>query len=169
MLKSSNIYRVGSVGLFIGWFCLSLASFAEDQVTPPSSAETPNQQSLLIGQWDYTAFFYQGHRYEKPNPQLHVTFDFETETEVRLTWLRDEDGSLCERLASYEIRNNDTLYQKNIWVNPDNSFECGKDPDMILGHESETKFKIEQNELNLYLGLNGEDFIYILARVNLSH
>lgn len=148
--------------IFFSLFCVN-PIWANQQAVQPAQGT-----SALLGLWDYVAFFYQDHRYVKPNPALHVTFDFETETEVRLKWIRDEDNSLCERLATYHVKDN-ILFQKVTWVNPDNSFECGKDPDMVMGSESETKFEIKDDELNLYLGLNGEDFIYILKRVSLSH
>jgi len=123
------------------------------------------QSSDLAGGWDYTGFIYQGQKYAKPNDKLHVHFYFESGSLVRLHWTRDEDGSSCERLAVYNIED-DILYQKIIWVNPKNSFECAKDPDMTMDEQTQTPISMaNENELDLHLGLNGEEFIYILNRI----
>ena len=117
----------------------------------------------LYGKWEYVGFQYQGNYYHT-NPNLHVVFNFESEDRLRLSWTRDDDQSHCARLAEYKI-SDDVLYQKVIWLDPENSFGCSSDPDMVLGQVSETQFSTSENVLNLYLSLNGEQLIYILNRL----
>ena len=118
----------------------------------------------LIGRWDYVGFHYQGHYFQKPNPDLHVIFEFDANQHVKLTWIRDDDHSHCNRIADYAV-NQGVLRQTIIWVDPDNSYGCSSDPDMTLGKTSETPYQVHENKLNLYLSLNGEELVYVLDRL----
>lgn len=117
----------------------------------------------LEGTWRYDGFFYQGHRYENPNPDLTLTFTFLNNGLDRLYWARVGDNGFCEREAHYTSADNQ-LYQQVTWVNPKNRSECSKDPDMNLGAESLVNFEVLEDELHLLLELKGEPFHYILRR-----
>ncbi|MFN3698460.1 MAG: hypothetical protein ACK4VO_13575 [Pseudobdellovibrio sp.] len=118
----------------------------------------------LIGRWSYVGFHYQGNYFQKPNPDLHVTFEFEQNNKVKLSWVRDDDGSHCTRIADYSIIDS-VIHQTVVWVDPENSFGCSSDPDMVLGKTSKTTYSVSENVLNLYLSLNGEELVYVLNRL----
>jgi hypothetical protein len=118
----------------------------------------------VTGLWEFDGFLYQGHRYARPNPSLHVIFEFATPEILSLKWYRDDETAFCHRISLYGIEQN-KIRQKIIWVDPDNSMSCSSDLDMQLGRESENRIEIVENQINLYLELNGEDFIYILKKM----
>jgi hypothetical protein len=102
--------------------------------------ETP---SLPPGsEWLYLGYIYQNKVFPPLDPELKMRFFFESGGRVRLIW--ENSGGLvrCERLAEYKIINNIYLWQKNIWVNPQNHTQCASDKDMALGYESTSVFKI---------------------------
>lgn len=117
----------------------------------------------LTGRWQYDGFFFEGHRYPNPNPDLTVQFTFYGEKSSHLIWHRKGDPGSCERKGIYEQRG-EYLYQKVTWLNPKNLAECGRDPDMQLGRETLNRFEILPDELRLFFDLNGKEFIYILRR-----
>jgi hypothetical protein len=122
------------------------------------------QDSALIGTWKYIGYNYQGHESPAPNPDLDLRFTFDQQQTSLLTWFHNGESDFCQRLATYEIRNDGWLYQKTVWVNPKNEIFCTKDPEMKLGNESLTHYRIENNRLNFDLELGGQPFVYILSR-----
>lgn len=121
----------------------------------------PAHSSSVVGEWSYDGFFYDGHRYPNPNPDLSLTFTFRENGISRLYWERTDESGFCEREALYELRG-EFLYQKVIWLNPKNLPSCSKDPDMHMGQETESRFEVNTEELRLFFDLNGKEFIYIL-------
>jgi hypothetical protein len=117
----------------------------------------------LLGRWQYDGFLYEGHRYPNPNPDLDLTFTFLVDGKSRLSWLRKNDGTFCERIADYQVVE-EHLLQKVTWVNPKNASECRADSDMQLGQETDTVISIEEPELTFFVNLNGKPFLYILKR-----
>lgn len=121
-------------------------------------------ENALLGTWQYDGFFYDNHRYPNPNPNLILRFTFEPNGVSRLKWYRKDENGFCERLADYKIHDGDFLNQKVTWINPGNAPDCGKDPDMQMGKESDNRFSIQDGELSLHFELNGKEFLYILRR-----
>ena len=119
--------------------------------------------SDLVGAWTYDGYIYRDDRYPLPNPNLHLTFTFRDDDQVRLFWTRRDETGFCEREAFYSIEN-DLLYQKIDWVNPDNRPDCQSDSDMQLGRESLTRVRIVGDELHFILNLDDEDFFYVLKK-----
>jgi hypothetical protein len=122
----------------------------------------------LLGTWQYDGYIYQGNRYPSPNPELYLTFTFRANGRVRLFWSRANENGFCEREAQYTI-DQDRLFQKIDWVNPDNLPECQNDPDMQLGRESTTRIKVASGELYFYFHLDDDEFIYVLKQESLTH
>lgn len=118
----------------------------------------------IVGTWQYDGFLYDGHRYPNPNPSLELFFIFNSDGVSKLYWQRRNETAFCERLAKYTQSDN-ILWQKVIWINPNNSSECAKDVDMNLGQESTTTISIDKSELNFLFDLNGKAFLYILKRI----
>ena len=123
----------------------------------------PHTGGELLYTFQYDGFFYDGHRYPNPNPNLILRFTFRTDGISHLKWFRTDEPGWCERKADYQGRK-DTLYQKVIWLNPANRADCSRDPDMQLNKETESRFSVENDELHLFFDLNGKEFIYILRR-----
>jgi hypothetical protein len=122
----------------------------------------PAHANPLSGTWQYDGFFFQGHRYPTSDPGLFLTFTF-TENYSRLYWERKGESGFCERIAEFRAEEN-ILFQKVVWVNPQNNAECAKDPDMQLGVESQVKFQTPDNFLHFFFDINGQEFIYILKQ-----
>ncbi len=117
----------------------------------------------IVGSWIYDGFSFEGHRYPNPNPDLVLKFQFTPDQKARLNWHRLNESGFCEREAEYRVQDQ-ILHQVVTWVNPENNSDCGRDPDMQLGRETQTRFAIEGCELHFYFDLNGREFIYILKR-----
>lgn len=52
-----------------------------------------------------------------------------------------------------------------VWSNPQNAFECNKDPDMKIGSRSKTPYSNKENSLYLELSLDNKPLFYILKKV----
>ncbi|MCE3011319.1 MAG: hypothetical protein LW875_11990 [Proteobacteria bacterium] len=122
-------------------------------------------EERIIGTWKYVGFIYEDHRYSPPNPKLHVLFTFSESHNLRLYWeYEGEPGNFCESRSSYLVK--DSFFRKETyWLNPDNHFSCGQDPDMQLGKVTTNRIFFQpDNELHLLMALNGKDFFYVLKR-----
>jgi len=122
----------------------------------------PVHASPLLGVWQYDGFVYQGQVYPIPNPNLFLTFTF-TDQISRLYWRRINEPGHCERRAEYRVENN-ILHQRVTWVDPDNNSDCGRDPDMLPGSETQVQFDTDGEVLRLHFEIRGEPFIYLLKR-----
>lgn len=118
----------------------------------------------IVGTWRYDGFFYEDHRYPLPNPNLELTFTFDSENHARLFWKRLNEPGFCERIAEYEV-SGQIITQKIAWVNPDNLPECAADVDMQLGKETVTEFEFGEAQLGFHFELNGKPLLYILKWV----
>lgn len=132
-----------------------------------NSSASPIQSSDLFGRWIYVGFIYDGHRYERPNPDLYLYFTFDEHGTHRLFWRRKGERRFCERVGSYEVRDN-RLRIKVTWVNPENDSSCHEDPDMQLGRETENLISLSDQDLGIYMNLNGKEFIYLLRKLSLE-
>ena len=119
----------------------------------------------IIGTWKFTEYTYEGNTLPAPNPELDLQFTFKKNGLSILKWLRTDEDGFCQRLANYEIKNDTTLKQKTVWLNPDNDFSCAKDHEMQMGNVTETVFTIKDNKLYFELELNGKPFLYILTKL----
>lgn len=103
------------------------------------------------------------------NPKLHIEMKFEEVGQVAWLkyWREDEEG-FCERKAIYAIETNadsgrQILYQKVMWLNPNNRSDCGRDPDMRFG-ESWTPIEVTTDELRLILPLGEETITFRFSK-----
>lgn len=126
----------------------------------------------IIGEWKYVAYRYLGREYNISDPRLDLRFKFDSSGTSTLFWTRGTMEERCERKADYLVSINQpakpVLYQKVVWVNPENHFSCARDPDMKLNQETLTPFETIGSRLELELTLSGEPFFYILEAVPLS-
>lgn len=118
----------------------------------------------LEGLYKYDGFFHENHRFENPNPNLHLYFTFLPNGQHRLEWFRDEDGERCERTGPYSLESG-MLSMQTTWLHPRNHPNCAKDPDMQPNRESMNPVERKGDELWLRLELDGKPFFYILKRI----
>lgn len=127
----------------------------------PAGAANPDQ--AILGTWHYAGFEYQNHFYANPNPKLTVQFDFNSDHTSRLYWHRADESAFCERRGTWNLQG-DELIQTVTWLNPANDSSCGQDSDMQMNRTTDNRISFTANQLDLHMSLDGEDFIYILAR-----
>jgi hypothetical protein len=125
-----------------------------------------NADENISGIWKYVGYSYQGVQQPLPNPALDLRFNFEKKQTSYLQWYYENEKGICQRQAYYEVQAGNWLYQRVTWVNPNNHISCAKDPDMQLGKESFTPFRIENDQLLFELELNGSPFTFILDRLS---
>lgn len=132
--------------------------------SPYAQSYIPAQgsESLIWGQWKYIGFIYRGEFTPLPNPHLVLTFDFLKDGSDTLRWFYDNEEGFCERKGEYSY---DGLHltDKIIWVNPKNSIECQRDPDMMIGKTQITPLRRINDQIHLDINLSDEILIYILA------
>ncbi|MFZ3231451.1 MAG: hypothetical protein WA160_14685 [Pseudobdellovibrio sp.] len=114
----------------------------------------------IIGVWVFVAIIYRGELLPKPNPNLNIIFEFSQDQTNKIYYKRNDEAGFCERKATYNYQNN-TLVQKNTWVNPDNQPSCAQDADMQLGYESSVKAVVNEEQLYLDLLLGDEVLTYV--------
>lgn len=131
----------------------------------PRSLQAPvfftSQFAPVLGRWMYDGYYFEGNRFQNPNPDLVLEFHFRDDGISRLHWERRGERGFCERLADYELIDG-RLHQRVTWVNPANAQNCSSDPDMQNGRDTHVPFERKGDELWLNIGLSGKDFYYIL-------
>lgn len=110
----------------------------------------------LIGLWFFTSMIYNNSPLPPPNPDLVMSFQFESNGENTLHYYRKNEEGFCERKAHY-VFDGASLYQKVFWLHPDNAYWCGNDPDMRLGTEGTNVASIsDKGEFHLELNMGDE-------------
>jgi len=118
----------------------------------------------IVGKWEFTSYLYNGRELPKPNPDLNITFEFKDDGMSRLYWDRNQEVGFCERTAQYQYSER-FIFETIVWVNPKNSFDCGRDPDMQLGRSSQTEYRITNNRLETRVLVGDLDVWYIWQKV----
>ncbi len=118
-------------------------------------------EQTLHGNWRAHRYIYDGS--ERLIEHTIMTFHFEEGFAV-LYWSEKDQVDFCERKAFYRFRP-PVLWQKVIWVNPNNARECSLDPDMQLGHTTENHVFIKNDELHVHLSLGDHEMIYVFKKV----
>jgi hypothetical protein len=153
--------------LLILWASLFSGSRSEASVGVSSEVVAPtaaHQDLGLVGKWRYFKKIYQGHHMpEPPEASLRLYFEFHADGVSRLYWWNEGERNWCERLGRYRIENN-KLVDKITWVNPRNSNDCGRDPDMQMGRETATPIVVRDNEWELHMNLGDDTLVYVWQR-----
>jgi len=96
---------------------------------------------------------------------LVLQYTFEESGVSRLKWSYKNDSKFhCERIGQFSF-DESNFYDKVTWVNPDNSVQCGSDPDMQLGRISQVPYSIVEGDLFTKIPLNGEVIYYVWKRI----
>lgn len=133
-------------------FCLSLFIFP---FIGNAQTDCP-----FIGKWKFTKIRYDGVVQPRPNPTLHLYFEFDSSGTDRLYWTREGEKTYCERKAQFRCTP-EFIHELVVWVNPNNSFECQKDPDMKLGQQIRSVYKMVDGNFETELGLGDKTITYI--------
>ena len=120
----------------------------------------------LTGGWKYVAYEYDGQTHAVSSG-VDLRFHFESNGKAKIRWHYEDVENFCERLSEFKIVENNWIYQKVTWVNPENHSSCASDPDMKMDKESFTRFKFKAERLLLIMDLGDKQFIYILEKENL--
>lgn len=113
----------------------------------------------IEGRWHFTSYLYNGTELPKPNPNLTILFEFDNGVS-RLYWSRKDEVGFCERKARYQY-SQEHISEIIVWVNPDNRFDCGRDPDMQLGRQSKTNYRFHNGNLQTRVLVGDLDVWYI--------
>lgn len=132
--------------------------------SPSAQSYIPAQgsESQIWGQWKYIGFIYKGQFNSPLNPNLLLTFEFLKNGSNILRWSYVNEEGFCERKGEYSY-DGQLLTDKILWVNPKNSIECQKDPDMTMGKTQITPLRRINDQIHLDINLSDETLIYILA------
>lgn len=143
----------------------SRRSFASTSIPKGTSVGGDGSLSDLIqGMWRFVGFQYRDQWHPPLNPDLLLVFGFRSDGSSLVYWTRLNENGFCERRGSYRLLEGNILEDRVTWLNPDNSMDCGKDPDMRLGTVTRTPVMVKENQFFLHLGLGGEPFAYIFDR-----
>lgn len=124
------------------------------------SASAISQQDL-IGHWQFYKKIYRGIEMpEPPEATLRLHFEFYPDGTDRLFWWHEGEGDWCERIGKYSLEGQE-LVDEIVWVNPKNTMECARDPDMQKGRVTRTLISLEKGDLHFHLNLGDETLIYI--------
>lgn len=119
----------------------------------------------LIGIWMFVSVIYQGQLLPRPNPDLVIYYNFETENINEVFYFRKNERGTCRRKAEYQLKDS-YLEQKVISTDPANAEFCSQDTDMQMGNFSRTKYEIKDGKLYLYLPLGEDGIVYIWEKTN---
>jgi len=118
----------------------------------------------LSGEYKLVGHIYKGVEIPLMNPNLNMRLTFFENGTDRLYWDRIGEHGFCERFSNYKIENGH-ISESVYAVNPNNSFECTKDPDMNVGRKTTSKIDINDQRILLYLQLSDEEFVYIFKEI----
>lgn len=120
--------------------------------------------SSLDGHWQYVAKVYQGVTMpEPPEASLRLHFEFHDGIS-RLYWWHEGESDFCERLGKFDYVDG-YLVDEVTWVNPRNTLECGRDPDMQQGRVSRTPVSFQDGQMVFHLVLGDEPLLYVWKRM----
>lgn len=126
-----------------------------------SETHTPS----IVGRWGYFMKVFDGHEMpEPPDATLRLRYEFSAEGRSRLYWWHEGDSDFCERRGSFRLEGG-MLVDKVEWVNPENSFGCGEDPDMQNGKTTRTPVYFQHGNLIMRLHLGEEDLLYVWKKL----
>lgn len=120
--------------------------------------------SRIVGEWLFYKKVFDGIEMpEPPGATLRLYFEFAEDGDSRLVWWHEGEGDYCERRGAYTVED-DLLIDEVVWVNPRNSRECARDPDMQLGRVTRTPFSFLGDDLVLHLHLQDKPLLYVWKR-----
>lgn len=119
---------------------------------------------LIIGQWQFYKYNYQGNDLPPIDPTMSIFYEFSAEGDSRLYWYNEDKSIQCERRGKY-VYSEGKILDQVTWVSPQNTSQCGADPDMKMGTTTSTKADVSATDLTLHLHLGDHPLLYIMKRL----
>ncbi len=117
----------------------------------------------IVGVWRFDRIILDGEERPPFNPDLIIEFNFREDGSDTLLWYRNNEKGFCERDGRYAF-DGEFLRDKVTWVNPQNRFDCSRDPDMQLGRETSTPTVLKNGELYMTFQVDDQSLTYIWTR-----
>jgi hypothetical protein len=112
--------------------------------------------NAVEGRWRfYKKIFQENEMPEPPGATLRMFFEYSANGESHLFWWHEGDTDHCSRRGRYHIESGH-IVEEVIWVDPENTFACGQDPDMQLGRKTRTPYYFHGKDLALRFHLGDE-------------
>lgn len=143
------------------WLPLLLLLFSGASLAADGAPPAPG----IAGHWQFYMKIYQGIEMpESPSATLRLHFEFSQDGVSRLYWWHEGDSDHCRREGRYRVEGS-TLVDEVTWVDPENTFGCGSDPDMQLGRVTRTPFSFRADDLVLDFHLGDEPLYMVWKRI----
>lgn len=118
-----------------------------------------------VGRWAYFMKVYRGQDMpEGPEDTLRLRYELTAEGKSHLYWWHEGEHDHCHRRGSYTIEE-EKIHDQTEWVDPENTPECAKDPDMQENRLTKTPFSFRDGNLMLHLQLGEEEIFYVWRRL----
>lgn len=112
------------------------------------------------GCWQLESVTWQNKIRPPFNPNLQLYFIFYKNNTLRVYWnFKNDPNTFCERVSGYNY-DGKILNETVLWLHPNNSAECSKDPDMHKGKNMLTPVTVSDQKLILHLKFSGEPLDY---------
>lgn len=124
-------------------------------------------QEKIVASWLLDHLIYEEQDMQLPNPDLRLTFNFFENGTLRIHWNRGNVTEFCESFSNWKIENateKHMLTQNTFALNPKNSADCSRDPDMKLGPKPATEIRLENDQLFIVLMLADQNLIYVFNK-----
>ncbi len=139
-------------------FLLALLLFS-----PVLLAGTPSPS--VTGHWFFYKKIYQKQEMpEPPDASLRMHFEFTDEGQSLLYWWHEGENDFCRRHGEYFLTEG-VIVDKVTWVDPENSRECGSDPDMQLGRITRTPYYFHNGDLAIRFHLGDEPLDLVWKKI----
>ena len=117
--------------------------------------------SSHFGCWKLESVKWQNKIRPPFNPNLQLYFILYKNDTLRVYWnFKNDPDTFCERVSRYNY-DGEILDETVMWLHPENSPECSKDPDMHVGRNMLTPLSVENDKLTLHLTFSGDNLDYI--------
>lgn len=124
------------------------------------------EEPALPGHWQFYKKIFRGTEMpEPPSANLRMHFEFTEQGDSRLWWWHEGESDHCQRKGRWKLEEN-LLVDEVAWVDPENTPECAKDPDMQLGKVNRTPYKFRGPDLSLELHLGDEPLEMVWKRIS---
>lgn len=125
----------------------------------------PEEPAEIVGNWFYFMKIYKGQEDpQKPDDTLRLHYDLTADGKSRLYWWHEGERDRCERRGSYKMEG-DLLVDQTEWVNPENTPDCAKDPDMQPDKLTKTPVSFKDGNLVTRIPLGEEELFYVWKRL----
>lgn len=119
----------------------------------------------LVGRWQFYKKVYQGIEMpEGPGATLRMHYEFSAAGESYLYWRHEGDTDYCGRKGRY-FTEEGFLVEEVVWVDPENTYGCSRDPDMQLGRRTRTPYYFRDGDFALRFSLGDEGLDLLWRRL----